>query len=193
MISAFPACPNLSQLSLTQVTWGIHLNFIIIIVPHYAQPCTPASPCSWASLAVPTYTEDKLAHIFLSKAKIRAGPRPSQPSFPLSAILVTIYICWGESRKLFLLLKTLLKPTAQQKLHVCLSFASRMEEGGPSNGGAEVLVLFDVIPANNFNMPYFKINWDYSCLRYKPYWTAFLQGGCFPPDPEIHASVSSKA
>lgn len=45
-----------------------------------------------------------------------------------------------------MLLKPLLKPTAQQKLHVCPGFASQMEEGGHGNGGAEVLVLFDVVP-----------------------------------------------
>lgn len=92
----------------------------------------PSSPCWWAPPSAPTYTEDKLAHIFSSKAKLRAGPRQFQPSFLSSTTLVTIYICWWGSWRLFLLLETVLKPTAQQKLHVCPGFASQMEEGGHS-------------------------------------------------------------
>lgn len=135
----------------------------------------PPSPCWRALPSPPAHTEDKLAHIFSAEAKIRAEPRQVQPSSLSSTILVTIYICWWESRRLFSLLKTSLKPTAQQKLHVCPGFASRMEEGSHSYGGAEAPVLFDDVPANNFNMLYFKSTWDYSSLRNKQYWTSFLQ------------------
>lgn len=125
------------------------------------------------------------------KQKLEQGPDSPSPAFFL-VLFWSLFTFAGEKTEgFFCCAKPFWSPQHSRNYMFVWALLVGWKRAVTDGGGAEVLVLFDVTPANNFNMPYFKINWDYSCLRYKPYWTAFLQGA-FHLTQKYSASVSSR-
>lgn len=189
MIQAFPATPP-QPVHPEKGDLGQSLAFLMVLY-HAAHRCPIQPLLVGTSLSTHLHRGQTCSHLLIkSKSQSRTQTAPAQLSlWHYSAHY--LHLLAGKL-KAFLLLETVLKPTAQQKLHVCPGFASQMEEGGHSYGVTEVLVLFDVVLAIKFNMPYFNSPWDCSCPRQKQYWTAFRMLPTLPINRELQSPPRPK-
>lgn len=125
VLTSFQARPQPVQLG-TGGLWQEHK-------PPYGSVSPTAQPRAQQALLLPVTRShrlrDSLAH-FSPKVKTRAGPGHVWPSLLSTTILVTIYICWWASRRLFCCSNPFEGFHGAAEITRLPGFASRTEEGG---------------------------------------------------------------